>query len=58
MLLTLLLAFFQSAVQDAPLPNLDAFLKLTKAELIHQLDDDVLLNGYVYRRKTIEEALW
>jgi hypothetical protein len=50
----LLLLMFQT---QRPLPSLDQFLQATKAELMLQLDEDELLKGYVYRRKTSQDTL-
>lgn len=40
-----------------PLPRLEQFLEATKTELTLQLDEDEVLKGYVYRRKTSHEKL-
>ena len=42
-------------LQFEPLPDLDEFLEITKAELVEQLDEQDLLEGYTYRRRTIRD---
>jgi hypothetical protein len=52
-----LVLFLMLSQSQRPLPNLDQFLEATRAELIVQLNEDELLKGYVYRRKTSREKL-
>ena len=40
-----------------PLPDLDRFLQATKTELVGQIDQHEVLEGYTYHRKTIYERL-
>lgn len=52
-----LFLLFMLTPQQSPLPDLGRFLEATKAELIVQLDEEELLKGYVYRRKTSHEKV-
>src|SRR5687768_10377850 len=51
---TLLLWF--GLLQFQPLPDVDEFLEITKSELVHQLDEEELMQGYTYRRRTIRDT--
>jgi hypothetical protein len=46
---------FLGLLQTEPLPELDSFLDATRSALVEQLDEDSLLEGYAYRRRTIRE---
>jgi hypothetical protein len=49
------LLLFIGFLQFRPLPALDELLQLTKAQLIEQFDENALLRGYSYRRRTIRD---